>query len=141
MTTYSMMDVLMASPTEPIAEHKRTHQLTRMFDAMHNLETAESPSEMDWECVNDSVMLMEALKDMKVVDDDLNLLDDAIEALGKAGFRRMEGKKLRLDGEGIQTLRAVLEDYASVLEVLPARTMITAHRKAEQKIKKILTRK
>lgn len=108
MTTYSMMDVLMASPTEPLAEHKRRHQLTRMFDAMHNLETADHPLEMDWECVNDAVMLMEALKDMKVVDDSQNLLDDAIEALGKAGFRRMEGKKLRLDGAGIQTLRAVL---------------------------------
>jgi len=141
MTTYSMMDVLMASPTEPLAEHKRRHQLTRMFDAMHNLETADRPTETDWECVNDAVVLMEALRNMGVVEDKENLLEDAIEALGRAGFRRMEGMKLRLDGEGIQALRAVLEDYAAVLEVVPARTMITAHRKAEARVLKIVRRK
>lgn len=43
--------------------------------------------------------------------------------------------------EALRYRSALLEDYAAVLEVLPARTMITAHRKAEQAIKKILRRK
>ena len=141
MTTYSMMHVLMASPTEPLPEHKRQYQLTRMFDAMRNLETAEQPTVMDWERVNDAVMIMEALKDMSIVEDNDGLLEDAMEALGKAGDRSLNGKALRLDGSGIQALRGLLEDYSTVLEVLPARTMITAHRNAEQKIKKILKRK
>lgn len=141
MTTYSMMDVLMASPTEPLAEKKRRHQLTMMFEALNNLETVENPTGTDWERVNDAVMIMEALKDMGVVDDSENLLEDAMEALGRAGSRNMEGKPLRLDGQGIQTIRAVLEDYASVLEAIPARTMIAAHRKAEQRVQKILRKR
>ena len=141
MTTYSMMHVLMASPTEPLPEHKRQFQLTRMFDALRNLETAEKPTITDWERVNDAVMIMEALKDMNLVEDNQGLLDDAMEALGKAGDRSLNGKTLRLDGQGIQTLRGLLEDYSEVLEVLPARTMLAAHRKAESRILKLMGRK
>ncbi len=136
-----MMDVLMASPTEPLPEKKRTYQLTLMFNSLDILERGESPSPTNWDHVNDAVMLMKALKEMNVVEDAEGLLDDAIDALGRAGDRHMKGKSLRLDATGIQAVRAVLEDYSSVLEVLPARTMITAHRKAEQNIKKILGRK
>jgi hypothetical protein len=136
-----MMDVLMASPTEPLAEKKRNYQLTRMLTAMHNLEQAPEPTIQDWEHVNDAVMLMEALRDMGVVQDPDNLLDDAIEALGKAGARAMEGKGIRLDGMAIKDLRAVLEDYAEVMAQLPARTMIAAHRKAETKVAKIVRKR
>ena len=141
MTTYSMMHVLMASPTDPLPEHKRQYQLTRMFDALRNLETAEQPTTVDWERVNDAVMIMEALRDMNLVEDSQGLLEDAMEALGKAGDRSLNGKTLRLDGRGIQALRGLLEDYAEVVEVLPARTMLAAHRKAEGRILKLMRRK
>lgn len=141
MTTYTMLDVLMASPTEPIEESKRESQLRKMREAMHNLETAEQPTLIDWERVNDAVMLVEALRDMGMVEDSQGLLDDAMDALGKAGDRSMNGKTLRLDGQGIQALRGVLEDYAEVLAVIPARTMIAAHRRAETRILKIMKRK
>jgi hypothetical protein len=141
MTTYTMMHVLMASPTKPLPEHKRQFQLTRMFDAMRNLETADSPTSQDWERVNDAVMLMEALRDMNIVEDSQGLLEDAMEALGKAGDRSLNGKTMRLDGKGIQALRGLLEDYAEVLEVLPERTMLAAHRKAETRILKLMGRK
>ena len=96
MTTYSMMDVLMASPTEPLPEFKRRHQLTIMLDALRNLEQAPNPTNQDWDRVNNAVVMMEALRDMGHVEDPDGLLDDAIEALGKAGFRSLEGQKLRL---------------------------------------------
>ena len=112
-----------------------------MFTAMQNLEQAAEPTITDWEHVNDAVMLMEALRDMQVVQDPDNLLDDAIEALGKAGARAMEGKGIRLDGLAIRALRAVLEDYTEVLAQIPARTMIAAHRKAEAKVAKIVRKK
>ena len=141
MTTYSMMHVLLASPTDPLPEFKRTYQLTKMFEALRNLEQAPEPGPLDWEYVNDAVMLMEALRDMGEVEDPDGLLDDAIEALGEAGGRVLNGKKMRLTGPAIQTLRGVLEDYAAVLEVLPARTMIAAHRKAEARVMKVVKKK
>ena len=138
MTTYSMMDVLMASPTEPLPRFKRNHQLTIMFEALDNLERDPNPTNQDWDRVNNAVLMMEALRDMGHVEDQDGLLDDAIEALGKAGFRSMEGHNLRLDGKDIQTMRGVLQDYCEVIELLPARVMVAAHRKAEQRVMKII---
>ena len=85
MTTYSVMDVLMASPTEPLPEFKRRHQLTIMLDALRNLEQAPEPTNQDWDRVNNAVLMMEALLNMGYVEDPDGLLEDAIEALGKAG--------------------------------------------------------
>lgn len=138
MTTYSVMDALMASPINPLAPQKQRHQLTRMFDALHNLETSEWPSEADWSCVNDAVVIMEALRDMGEVQDQDKLLDDAIEVLGKAGFQSLSGKRIQLNTPDIQILRAVLEDYSTVLQSLSARTMISAHRMAEKRVLKIV---
>ena len=82
--------------------------------------------------------MLEALESMGKVQDPDGLLEDAAEAMGKAGFRAMEGKTLRLDGSAIPVVRGVLQDYSEVLSVLPARVMITAHRKAEQRVMKIV---
>ena len=95
-------------------------------------------SNQDWDRVNNAVVMMEALRDMGFVEDPDGLLDDAIEALGKAGFRSLEGQKLRLDGPAIQILRGVLEDYAQAMDALPARVMLSAHRKAEQRVMKVI---
>ena len=136
--TYSMLDLMMASPKEPLSKEKRVYQLTKMFEGLDSLERGESASPVDWEWVSDAVLMMGTLRDMGLVEDSENLIEDAFDALGRAGSRRLQGKSLRLDGPGIKALRAVLEDYASVLDMLPARTMISAHRKAEKLASDIL---
>lgn len=138
MSTYSVMDVLMASPTEPLPQHKRTFQLLKMYEALHSLERDIAPTNYHWDTVNNAVLMLEALEAMGKVQDPQGLLDDAAEALGKAGFRSMEGKTLRLDGSAIPVVRGVLQDYSEALNALPARVMITAHRKAEQRVMKIV---
>lgn len=138
MTTYTMMHVLMASPTEPLPESKRTHQLTRMFMALRNLEQAPEPTVDDWECVNDAVLLMQSLWLMKVVEDPEEQILHAIDALGKSGMRSLEKGIIRLDGKDINILRGILQDYADLLNVLPARTMIKAHMETERRVLKIV---
>ena len=69
--------------------------------------------------------------------DTSGLLADAIAAMAKAGERALDGLPLRLDGSGIAAVRAVLEDYQSALEALPARTMIRCHRATEKRIRAI----
>jgi hypothetical protein len=76
--------------------------------------------------------------EMKVCQDESNLLMDAITALANAGRRSKEGKALRLDGEGIQAVRAIMSDYAELVEVLPARVMIRCHRLTEKRIHDML---
>lgn len=138
MSTYSVMDVLMASPTEPLPEHKRVFQLLKMYEALHSLEQDPQPINYHWDTVNNALLMLEALESMGKVEDPHGLLEHGAEALGKAGFRAMEGQTLRLDGSSIPLIRGILEDYSVALNALPARVMITAHRKAEQRVMKIL---
>lgn len=138
MTTYSMMDALMASPTEPLPIERRMYQLQAMWDAMENLEKADKPTIRDWELVSDAVNMMEALRDMGVVQDPDQAIEDAVQAMGKAGMRSLDGKNIRLDGPAISLMRGILEDYCEAIGALPARTIISAHRYAEKRIQALL---
>jgi hypothetical protein len=136
--TYSQMDVLMASPDNPTPEFKRNHQLTRMWQGLHELETAAKPTKEDCAVVSDAINMMETLLGMGWVEDPDDTLTEAMEAMVEAGRRHEQGHPLRLSGKGIQTIRGVLEDYASALEQLSYRVMVVAHRKTEQRLHEIL---
>ena len=136
---YSIMDEMMASPTEPLPAAYRTHQLTRMYEGLNAMETAPAPTTDDWRVVSDAVNLMETLVvEMKVCEDAGGLLMDAITALAVAGKRNMAGGTIRMDGTGIQAVRAILSDYADLLDVLSARTMIRCHRLTEKRLHELL---
>ena len=139
--TYTLWDVLFASATAPIAEEKRLHQLTRMWGGLAAMETGAAPTTDDWRVCSDAVNLMETLVLQKIAQDGSGLLMDAITALAMAGRRSLAGQTLRLDGPGIQAVRAVLEDYAELLDVLPARTVIDCHRETERRLHQILAGK
>lgn len=138
-TTYNLLDTLFAAPDQPMPADKRRHQLTRMYGGLHALETASAPTPDDWRTVSDAVNLMETLVvDMHLCEDTAGLLADAVAALALAGARHLEtGAPLRLDGPGISAVRAVLADYASVLETLSERTMTECHRRTERRIAEI----
>lgn len=139
--TYTLMAEMMASPTMPTPEESRRHQLTRMLGGLANMERAESPTKDDWRVVSDAVNLMETLVVMGIVEDTSGLLLDAVEALALAGHRHIAGGNIRLDAKGIQAVRAVLEDYAAVLDAVSHRVMVKAHRLTEKRIKDILAGK
>jgi hypothetical protein len=109
-----------------------------MYDGLAALEKSPEPKMTDWQVVSDAVNLMETLTvEMQVCEDTSGLLMDAITALAMAGRRNLAGGAIRLDGAGIQAVRAILEDYAALLDVLPARTMIRCHRLTEQRLHEI----
>lgn len=137
--TYGLLDLLQSSPTQPMPAEYRRHQLTRMHLGQHALETAPAPSHDDWRVCSDAVNLMETLvKTMRVCEDTSGLLDAAVYALALAGARHVEtGAPLRLDGPGIAAMRAVLEDYATMLNTLSERTMRQCHALTERRIHEI----
>jgi mRNA-degrading endonuclease YafQ of YafQ-DinJ toxin-antitoxin module len=136
---YTIMDEMMASPTEPLPIEHRTHQLTMMYGGLNAMETAPTPTTDDWRVVSDAVNLMETLVvEMKVCEDSSGLLMDAITGLALAGKRNMAGGSIRMDGAGIKSVRAILSDYADLLEVLPARVMIRCHRLTEKRLHELL---
>jgi hypothetical protein len=139
--TYTLLDEMMASPTAPMPLEKRRHQLTRMWGGLAALEQGATPTTDDWRTCSDAVNLLETLVGMGEVQDTSGLLLDAVEALALAGGRHTAGQGLRLSGQGMQAIRAVLEDYAACLEQLSARTMVRAHRRTEKRVQEILAGK
>jgi hypothetical protein len=136
---YTLLDEMAASPTEPLPLAWKTYQLTRMYEGLAAMEKAPSPTTDDWRVVSDAVNLMETLiETMQVCEDSSGLLMDAITAMAHAGRRNTAGGAIRLDGAGIQAVRAVLEDYAALLDLLPARTMIRCHRLTEKRLHELL---
>jgi len=131
---YTLMHEISASPIEPLHQAWRTSQLTKMWQGLHELETAQNPTTDAWRLCSDAVNLMETLITEGILEDAGGLLMDAITALAEAGKRHTQGKTLRLSGAGIQAVRAVLEDYASAIDALSARTMIRAHRLTERRL-------
>ena len=134
-SAYSLMDELMASNTEPMPEKMRTYHLTRIYQGISALEKAPVPTLQDWQAVADGVNMIETLiVEMKLVDDASGLLRDAVEAMALAGRRHLAGGNIRLDSVGIQAVRAIIEDYASLLAMLPHRTMVRCHRLTEIRV-------
>ena len=139
--TYTHWDVLMASGTEPMPQAKQQWQLLKMYEGLRSLEQSEVPTFQDWISCSDAVNMMEMLVEMGVCNDASGLLDDAIKALAEAGERYKTHKVLRLNGEGIAAIRAVLEDYAESIRTLPARTMLQCHIKTEARLRDLLAGK
>ena len=135
---YTLLHELCASPTEPLPESWQRTQLTSMWDGLAMLETGAVPGREDWAVCSDAVNLLETLIKQGEVEDTQGLLSDAITALAQACTRHKAGQTLRLSGVGMQAVRAVLEDYAAVMAVLPARVMIRCHRLTERRIRDIL---
>lgn len=164
--TYSALDEVLASPMEPTPEKSRVHQLTRMWGGLASIENAPDPTTDDWRVCSDAVNLLETLvtrgnvytkdsADPEIlieqpgwwigcngshvhVEDTSGLLQDAVTALAMAGKRHHTHGVIRLDAQGIQAVRAVLEDYAACLEHLPSRVMIRCHRLTERRIREIM---
>ena len=136
--TYSILDELMASATNPLPEKYRLHQLTVMWQGLANIETGGDPTNNDWRVCSDAVNLMETMiREMKICEDTSGLLIEAITALAMCGKRKLEGKPLRMDGPGIFAVRSILEDYATMLDMLPHRTVVRCHRLTEKRISAI----
>jgi uncharacterized protein YyaL (SSP411 family) len=135
---FSLMDELMASATEPMPKAKQQYQLTRMYQGLHALEAEPNPKMDDWRAVTDAINLMESMvRDMKICEDNSGLLNDATKALKEAAIRYKAGQALRLNAAGIHAVRAVLEDYAAMLAILPHRAVVNCYRITEKRILEI----
>lgn len=162
--TYSLFDELAASTTQPLDPQKQAWQLNRMRFALQTIESGDQPTATDWRMCSDAVNILEVLitggatlpgddgtpcagwwpgcdGEPVRVNDASGMLQDAIEAMAMAGRRYFTHGTIRLDGAGITTMRAVLDDYAELIAALPARTVIRAHRQTEKRIHEINTGK
>lgn len=131
----SKLSLLMANPDKPLKKKLRTAKLNGLYEALRSIEQDADPSIQAWNELSTAVKLTDTLincgpwqlGDLEVrVEDSHGLLKDAMQALSIAGIRRLEGKTLRMDGAGIQAVRATLADYATCLENLSERSILRA---------------
>jgi hypothetical protein len=141
--TYTLLDEMMASPTEPMPAEYRRHQLTRMYGGLEAMAHGDNPTPDDWSVVSDAVNMLETMViEMAICEDQNGTLKEAVRALGEAGQRKkQEGKQIRLDGPGMEAVREVLASYSDLLNALPARVMYRCHRLTERRIHAILSGK
>lgn len=124
MTTYTHWDVLLASPTEPLPLKKRQYQMDLMRKALENCKT--KPSVQDIAALATAVDLMDTLREMGHLEDSQKALEDAMIALMQDNFNDIE----------VRLFEGILEDYQMVMDNLPARIMIAAHRETEKRLSK-----
>ena len=125
MTTYTHWDVMLASPTDPLPEKKRKYQMNLMRNALENCKT--KPSVKDIAALSTAVDLMDTLRQMGHLEDAENALEDAMVALMQDNLNDLE----------IKLFEGILEDDQTVMDNLPARVMIMAHRATEKRIERI----
>lgn len=136
---FSLLDEMAADPIRPLSIERRQAQVEAMRRALDSLAQGANPTAGDWRICSDAVNITETLvKDMAIAQDAEGLLQDAVAGLAASGQRQLHGKPLRLDGPGLQAVRAVIEDYEELIAALPARTVIRAHRLTERRVRDIL---
>lgn len=134
---YTLLDEMMASPTEPLPLKDRLYTVSGMQQALFAIKVDPHPSVVDWRVLSDMVNLMHTLVDMGELEDGQNLLRDAMESMVDAANRHKGGHTLRFDGPGVRAMTALFEDYSQALDALPARTMIRCHRLTEKRMRDI----
>ena len=123
-TTYSLMDELLASPINPLPIEKRKWQIGRMYEALENCKVKSEPK--DIKVLSTAIDLLVTLQDHGFIEDSDKALEDGMVALMQTNLNDLE----------VRTFEGILEDYQMVMENLPARTMISAHRATEKRLGK-----
>lgn len=140
--TYTLIDELTASASEPMPADVRMHTMTRAYQAMRAIEQDADPERDDWRVLADCINMLETLILHGIVADMSGLLHDATQAMAEAGERHLrQGLPIRLSGPGIAAVRAVLEDYAEVTAQVSHRTMVRCHRATEKRIREVVAGK
>lgn len=142
MATYTLFDEIAASHIDPLPPESQRFHVQMIRAGFESLLQADKPTDDDWRLVTGAVNMMEALIQMRVLQDPDGLHADTCAAMEKSMQRhRQEGKPLRLDGPGLTAVKHLLDDYEEVLKVIPHRTMIQAHRRTEKEVERIFGKK
>jgi hypothetical protein len=138
MQLYSIVDELMASPVNPLHKNQRDHHLGIIAKSFHALEKGEHPTLQDVGHVADAVNMLDTIVNMRFNQtakdfDEIEFPDEtrraSTDAVARCAIRGRETGTYRFDAPGLVVVRELIEFYSDLLDVLPARVFIKAHRK------------
>ena len=118
------------------ADPQRAGQvLLRFLTALDAIAAGQHPGEAEWRDLSDAVNTVETLaihqRKLDAVEV-MPLVRDASSAMVAASERFREGLGMRLDGPGLQAMRAVVDVYRQCLEGLTEREMAQAQAETQR---------
>jgi len=150
MQIYSIVDELMASPVNPLHRNQRDHHLGIITRAFESLEKGELPTLQDAGHVADAVNMLDTITGMRFNQtakdfDEIEFPDEtrraATDAVARCAIRGRETGTYRFDAPGLVVVREVIEFYSDLIEVIPARVFIKAHRQTVKAVEDALAGK
>jgi hypothetical protein len=150
MQIYSIVDELMASPVNPLHRNQRDHHLGIITRAFESLEKGERPTLQDAGHVADAVNMLDTItgmrfnqtaKDFDTIDFPEETRRAATDAVARCVIRGRATGAFRFDAPGLVVVREVIEFYSDLIEVIPARVFIKAHRQTVKAVEDALAGK
>lgn len=135
---YTVMDELMASPVNPLTQRQRDHHLGIIIQAFESLQKGERPTLNDVMHVGDCVNMLDAIVGMRFNEkgyeyEQIEFSEDtrreAANAVARCVIRGREAGIYRFDAPGLVVIREVIDFYSVLIDTIPARVFIKAHRK------------
>lgn len=118
--------------------------MLRFLTALEAMARGDEPGEAEWSDLSDAVNTVETLAlHMGKLDpsEAMPLVNAAIAAMVGAANRHKAGKGMRLDAQGLQAMRAVVDVYGQCLEGLTEREMAQAQAETARRLRAILAGK
>lgn len=139
--TFTIWDELKANPIRPVSEQFKTAHLSRIYSGLDGL-FSNSPKSSDWRMVADASNLIDTMVDpMGICDDSDGLIAEACKAMSDASDYIKRGRTVQWEDGQKEAIKSVVQDYATMLESLPERTIIRSMRLTEIRMREILSGK
>ena len=124
----SACDLLFASPTQPIRGQFHRNYFLHVYSALDDVSTNEIPDAMSWNLLNDICNLTETLVLQGFCEDGDGIVNKASVVLGRCGTDFIHNGKMSLTADDASALRAMIDDYESIVSTIPHREFVLMHR-------------
>lgn len=129
-----------AYPDAPASADKRERLMGTLRSALEGIARGTHPGEEDWRLLSDAVNLVETMEMRGNLDrgDTTVVMTAALKGMVLAAERYRAGKGMRMDGEGMQAMRQVLDIYEQTLEGLPERETVQIMIETQRRVSAVL---
>lgn len=138
MDCFTMVDELMASPTEPAAPEVHAVRIALARESLNLMRSPETATVAAWSVCCMVGNCTETMLRQGLAADPDGLLQDAFDALKRAARAvRVPSDPISIPPEDFASVANMVEDWASILEQAPARDVVRAFRATDRRIREI----
>lgn len=134
---FTILDEMAASPVKPMTARQRMEHIDHIKEALDALMSDPNPRILHVVIVGDCMNMLDAIAGMKFnqrgseyesIDYPEEKRAACVDAVVRCVERHKKTGVYRLDGPGLTLIQEAVEFYETLLEVIPARVFVKAHR-------------